>query len=141
MSDRRQFWLRATGLAVLLAVLGIWFWIESTPVPRVPPPPGKALVIDKSAQAQSARKAVIDELLAKGLVRRIETARGRALNMTLRPTFYALDDEMRLKYIDTVYAYYFDGSSMNDSVILRDARHGNEVGFYNPYKEGLKLYK
>ena len=141
MADRRQFWLRASGLAVLLGVLGIWIWIEATPAPRVLPPPGQALVIDKSARAQSERKAAIDNMLAKGLVRRIDTGRGGSLSMSLRPTFYALDDETRRTYIDVVYAYYFDGSSVNDTVILRDSRHGNEVGYYNPYKDGLRIYK
>lgn len=141
MNDPRQFWLRASGLAILLGVLGIWFWIEATPVARVPPPPAQAIVIDKSAHVQRERKIVIDDMLAKGLVRRIEAGRGGALSMSLRPTFYALDDEARLKYVDVVYAYYFDGSSVNDTVILRDARHGNEVGQYNPYKDGLKIYK
>ena len=141
MSDRRQFWLRASGLAVLFGVLGIWLWIEATPAPRVPPPQGQTLVIDKSARAQNERKEAIDEMLAKGLVRRIDSGRGRSLSMSLRPTFYAMDDEARKKHIEAVYAYYFDGSSVNDTVILRDARHGNEVGQYNPYKGGLTIYK
>ena len=141
MTDRRQFWLRASGLAVLLGVLGIWFWIEATPVVRVPPPPEQAIVIDKSAQAQSERKVIIDDMVAKGLVRRIDTGRGGSLSMSLRPTFYAMDDEARRRHIDVVYAYYFDGTSVNDTVILRDARHGNEVGQYNPYKGGLRIYK
>ena len=140
MTKRRQFWLRASGLAFLLGVLGIWLVIEATPVPRLSPPQGQTIVIDKSAQAQRERKEVIDSMLEKGLVRRIDTARG-ALSMSLRPSFYALDDEMRRKYIDVVYAYYFDGGSVNDTVILRDARHGNEVGQYNPYKGGLRIYK
>ena len=141
MMARRQFWTRASGLAFLLGVLGIWFWIEATPVPRVPPPPGQVIAIDKSAKAQSERKAFIDEMLAKGLVRRIDTGRGGSLSMSLRPTFYTMDDEARKKHIEAVYAYYFDGSSVNDTVILRDARHGNEVGQYNPYQGGLKIYK
>ena len=141
MNDRRQFWQRASGLAVLFGVLGIWFWIEATPVARVPPPPAQAIVIDKSAHAQRERKVVIDDMLAKGLVRRIEAGRSGTLSMSLRPTFYAMDDETRKKHIEAVYAYYFDGSSVNDTVILRDARHGNEVGHYNPYKGGLTIYK
>jgi len=141
MTDRRQFWLRASGLAFLLAVLGIWFWIEATPVARVSPPPGKAIVIDKSTEAQRERRAVIDAMLEKGLVRRIETGRGGSLSMSLRPTFYTLDDETRRKYVEAVYAYYFDGASVNDTLILRDARHGNEIGQYNPYSGGLRIYK
>ena len=138
---RSPFFVRASGTAFTVAVLGIWLWIEATPTPRVAPPAGQALVIDKSAKAQSERKAVIDGLLAQGFVRRIDSGRGGSLSMSLRPAFYAMDDEARRKYIDVVYAYYFDGSSVNDTVILRDSRHGNEVGQYNPYKGGLSLYK
>ena len=141
MTDRSQWWQRASGLAVLFAVLGVWFWIEVTPQPRIAPPPGQALVIDKSARAQGERKGLIDELLDKGLVRRIDSERGGSLRVTLRQPFYVMDDSARRKYIEAVYAYYFDGSSVNDTVILRDARHGNEVGQYNPYKGGLNMYK
>jgi hypothetical protein len=132
--------MRACGIAIIVVVLGIWLWIEATPAPRVAPPEGKALVIDKSPRAQSERKAVIDGLLEKGLVRRIDSRSGE-LRVTLRPGFYVMDDDARRRYIDSIYGYYFDGSSVNDTVILRDARHGNEVGMYNPYKGGLKMYK
>ena len=137
----QQFWLRASGIVVLVTVLGTWFWIEITPEPRVAPPAGKAIAIDKSPDAQSARKALIDATIDKGLARSVEPPRGGTVRMTLRAPFYVLDDAVRLKHIEAVYAYYFDGSSVNDTVILRDARHGNEVGQYNPYEGGLKMYK
>jgi hypothetical protein len=141
VSKRSDFWFRASGLAFLLAVLGAWLWIEATPAPRIKPPARQALAIDKSLGAQRERKAVIDELLTKGLVRRIDAERAGSVRMSLRPQFYTMDDETRRKYIDVVYAYFFDGSSVNDTVILRDAQHGNEVGQYNPYRGGLKMYK
>ena len=134
------FWVRASGIAFVVAVLGIWLWIEATPAPRVAPPEGQALVIDKSPRAQGERKAVIDSLTQKGLVRRIDSGRG-SVRVSLRPGFYTMDEATRRKYIDVIYAYYFDGSSVNDAVILRDARHGNEVGQYNPYRGGLTMYK
>jgi ribosomal protein S16 len=40
-----------------------------------------------------------------------------------------------------IYRYHFDGSNVNDAVVLRDARHGNEVGRYNPYQGGLTTHK
>lgn len=134
------FWVRASGVAFTVAVFGIWLWIEATPAPRIAPSADKALVIDKSARAQSERKAVIDGLLEKGLVRRIDARRG-SLRVTLRPGFYNMDAETRRRNVEVIYGYYFDGSSVNDTVILRDARHGNEVGTYNPYKGGLNMYK
>lgn len=135
------FWGRAFAIAFTITVFSVWLWIEATPTPRVAPSAGQALVIDKSARAQSERKAVIDGLVEKGLVRRIESERGGTVRAVLRPGFYTMDDEARRGYIDVIYAYYFDGSSVNDTVILRDARHGNEVGAYNPYRGGLKMYK
>ena len=140
--QRSSFWVRASGIAFVVAVFGTWFWIEATPTPRVAPPAEQALVIDKSARAQGERKAVIDGLMEKGLLRRIDSSeRSGSLRVSLRPGFYNFDDETRRKYIDVIYAYYFDGLSVNDTVILSDARHGNEVGTYNPYRGGLKMYK
>ena len=54
-------------------------------------------------------------------------------NINLEPT--------RRRHAEVIYHYYFDGSSVNDTVILRDARNGNEVGRFNPYKGGLTMYK
>jgi hypothetical protein len=136
-----KFWVQVSGIAFVVTVLGIWLWIESTPAPRVAPPAGQALVIDKSARAQTERKAVIDGLMEKGLLRRIDGERAGTVRASLRPGFYLMDDDTRRRYIDVIYAYYFDGSSVNDTVILRDARHGNEVGTYNPYRGGLNMYK
>jgi hypothetical protein len=137
-----QSWLqRAIGFAVLFIVIGISMWMATTPAPRVKPKPAEALAIDKSAVAQRERKALIDELVAKGLLRRVDPERGGEVRVTLRPAFYLLDDETRRKYVDAIYAYSFDGSSVNDTVILRDGRNGNEIGQYNPYRGGLKIYK
>src|SRR5687768_10505957 len=115
--QQSTWWVRASGIAFVVAVLGIWLWLEATPTPRVAPPADKALVIDKSARAQGERKAVIDGLIEKGLLRRIYAERGGSLRVSLRPGFYNFDDETRRKYVDVIYAYYFDGSSVNDTVI------------------------
>jgi len=137
-----QSWLqRAIGFGVLFIVIGVSMWMATTPAPRVKPKPAEALAIDKSAAAQRERKALIDELVAKGLLRRVDPERGGEVRVTLRPAFYLLDDETRRKYVDAIYAYFFDGSSVNDTVILRDGRNGNEIGHYNPYRGGLKIYK
>lgn len=141
MADRKQRVQLAIGLAICAIVLGIWIWIEQKPVERVSPPPGKALVIDKSAAAQSERKALLDRLMAEGLVREVDSRRAGSIRVALRPAFYKLDEPTREKYLSAIYAYYFDGSSVNDTIILRDARHGNNIGRYNPYGEGLVMYK
>jgi hypothetical protein len=141
MSERKSVLPRAAGLAAVIAVLGSWLWLEATPPPRVSPPAGQAIAIDRSPRAQSERKAVIDRLVDDGLVRRIDPERGGTVRVSLRPTFYTMDDGRRREYVDVIYRYYFDGSNVNDAVILRDARHGNEVGQYNPYKGGLNMSK
>ena len=122
-------------------MLGVWFWIAATPLPRVAPPAGQAIAIDKSPGAQSERKAAIDALVTGGLVRPVASERGGTVRVSLRPPFYALDEATRRTHVDVIYRYHFDGSSVNDTVILRDARNGNEVGRYNPYQGGLNMYK
>lgn len=139
--SRSQFFKRALGLVLCLGVLGIWFWIEITPTAPVAPPPEKALVIDKSPRAQDERKALIDQLLDQGHLRRIDPVRDGAVRVSLRPTFYLMDVPTRTKYVDAIYTYYFDGSNVRETVILRDGRHGNEVGRYNPYTDGLSMSK
>ena len=141
MPEQKTFWGRALGLTVVVAVLGVWVWIEATPPERTAPPAGQAIAIDKSPGAQGERKALIDRLLADGLVRNIDDPRAGILRASLRPGFYALDEAKRREYADVIYRYYFDGSSVNDRITLRDARNGNEVGEYNPYKGGLKMYR
>ena len=136
-----RLFFRAAGLAVVVGVLGAAVWLAATPAPRVTPKPSETVVIDKSQRAQDERKVIIDELIAKGLVRRIDPERGGSIRVTLRSTFYTMDDETRRKYVEVIYAYVFDGTSVNDTVILRDAQHGNEIGQYNPYRGGLKMYK
>lgn len=141
MAIRSQFFRRALGLVLCLGVLGIWAWIEITPTERIAPPPGKALVIDKSPRAQDERKALIDQLLDQGHLRRIDPVRDSTVRVSLRPTFYLMDVPTRTKYADAIYRYYFDGSNIKDTVILRDGRHGNEIGRYNPYGDGLSMSK
>lgn len=133
-------WQRATGGAFVVIVLGIWLWIETRPVERLAPPPGAAMSIDKSDAAQKERKAHIDRLLGDGFLRRIDEGRG-SVRAVLRQPFYDLERVAQRDHLEIVYRYYFDGTNVNDEVVLRDARNGNKVGEYNPYKEGLKIYK
>ena len=135
------FWRRALGFAGLVAVLGVWVWIEATPPAAVAPPAGQAIAIDKSPDAQADRRRVIDKLIADGLVRRIDPERGGIVRVSLRPQFMALDESTRRGYVDVIYRYHFDGSNINDAVVLRDARHGNELGRYSPYRTGPTLPK
>lgn len=141
MADRSHAIPLAVGLMLCAILLGIWIWIEQKPLERVSPPPGKALAIDKSTRSQAERKAVLDRLIEQAYVRRYDRKGPASVQVALRPSFYQLDEETRTKYLHEVYAYYFDGSSTTDTLTLRDARHGNNVGRYNPYTDGLVMYK
>src|SRR5688572_2670340 len=113
MTVRPQFVRLIIWLLLCFAVLAVWIWIERRPVADVAPPAGKQVVIDKSAHAQNERKAFIDGLVERGLVRPIEPRRNHgSLRVSLRPTFYMIDGVTRKEYIDVIYAYYFDGSNI-----------------------------
>src|SRR4051812_8781684 len=117
-ASARPIWAKASGLLITLVVLLAALWIEATPPQRAPPPAGQALRIDKSTPAQEQRKMVIDKLLSDGLLRRIEsdTSGGGEVRASVRPGFYLLDEATRREYAHVIYAYYFDGSNMNDVV-------------------------
>lgn len=140
MPERRTLWLRGLAPSVLIAVLGAWLWLGATHSTAVAPSAGAAIDIDKSPGAQGDRKRVIDGLVADGLVRRIDVQRGGKVRVSLRAPFLGTNDGMRRTYADVIYRYHFDGSNVNDTIILRDARHGNEVGRYNPYQGGLNMH-
>ena len=141
MAERSHSIQLAVGLIVCAIILGIWIWLEQKPVERVSPPPDKVLAIDKSSAAQAERKAIMDRLIEQGYVRQYAKKGPASVQVTLRPAFYELDQPTRTRYLHAVYAYYFDGSSTTDALALRDARHGNNVGAYNPYTDGLRMYK
>ena len=57
----------------------------------------------------------------------------------MRPAFYALDFDIKDKFVSVVYAYYFDGTNIADSVRVIDSNSGKEVGNYSPLNPGLKM--
>jgi hypothetical protein len=136
---RIKAWL--TVAAIACALLIAWALIERSTPREVPAPPGQAIALDRSERAQREREALVAKMVADGLVRRIDKTRDGSPRVVVRPAFYELDAETRTHHIEAVYALYFDGSSMTDTVYLRDARHGNEVGEYNPYAGGLRMVK
>jgi hypothetical protein len=137
---RVRAWLTVAAMAVGLYIA--WVLIERAESTRdTTPPAGQAVAIDTSSDAQRERKAHVDKMIADGLVRRLDRARDGSPRVTLRPAFYELDVETRRRHIEVIYALYFDGSRTSDTVYLRDSRHGNEVGEYNPYAGGLRMVR
>ena len=98
----------------------------------------KVATIDKSDKMQKQRKAFIEKLMEKNIFQKVEEP-GTIPNVWVRPAFYALDFDTKQKFIGVVYAYYFDGSNITDSVRLIDSLSGKEVGDYSTVNPGLKL--
>jgi hypothetical protein len=136
---RIKAWLVTIAMVVGLYVT--WVLINRSGPENVAVPPERAIAIDQSDAAQRERQARVDKLIADGLVRRIDKARDGSPRVTLRPPFYVLDPETRRTHIEVIYALYFDGSRVTDTVYLRDSRHGNEVGEFNPYAGGLRMVR
>jgi hypothetical protein len=136
---RIKAWISVIAMAIALYIA--WLLIQHYTPPAPPPPADKAVSVDTSADAQRARKAHVDKMIEDGLVRRIDKTRDGSPRVTLRPAFYELDPEVRRKHLEVIYALHFDGSRTSDTVYLRDSRHGNEVGHYNPYAGGLIMVR
>src|SRR5436309_15188963 len=99
--------------------------------------------IDKSDEAQKGRAEIIQELTQKGLFAKIEehqTSGGsRSVDLWVRPVWYTLDYDEKGTFTNTVYSYYFDGTSISDRVAIFDSKTGNVIGQYSLATGGLHL--
>lgn len=97
------------------------------------PPSAKA---DDGKQGQ--RREFLQGAIAKGIFTKIEKPFSRPY-VWVDAIFMMLSYDQKSTFISVVYAYYFDGSSVSDSVILKNHFTGKEVGTYNRRWMGLKL--
>lgn len=95
--------------------------------------------IDKSAEAQKKRKDLIDRLIERGLFEKIEMP-GSLPRLWIKSAFYALEFDAKESFVSVVYAYYFDGNDLTDSILIFDSKTGKEVGSYSSENPGLRLY-
>lgn len=98
----------------------------------------KAPTLDKSEKMQKRRKDLIEKLIGQEIFQKVEMP-GSLPRVWVRPAFYALDFETKEKFVSVVYAYYFDGTDITDSVRVIDGMSGKEVGNYSPSNPGLKM--
>jgi hypothetical protein len=136
---RLRAWLVAGAIGGVLLVA--WTTIDQHEGAPSAAPQATRIDIDRSAHAQQERHAVVEKMIADGLVRRIDRTRNGSPRIVLRPAFYQLDPHTRQRLVEAVYGLHFDGSRPGDTVYLRDSRHGNEVGDYNPYTGGLRMVR
>jgi hypothetical protein len=94
--------------------------------------------IDKSEKMQEQRKGLIEKLIRQGIFQKVEVP-GSLPRVWVRPAFYITDFETKERSVSVVYAYYFDGTDISDSVRVFDSMSGKEVGNYTPSNPGLKM--
>jgi hypothetical protein len=107
----------------------------SRPAYQAPTPP--VATIDKSAQMQADRKRLIERLISEGIFQKVEIP-GNLPRLWVRPAFHLLDFDRKQSFVSVVYAYYFDGSRVSDTVRLFDSKTGKEVGAYS--SGGLRMF-
>jgi len=93
--------------------------------------------IDKSETKQAGREKLIKKLQTERVFHKIETP-GTLPRLYVAPRFYTLDFDMKQQFVSVVYAYYFDGKKITDSVRIYDSKSGKEVGYF-ALPQGLKL--
>lgn len=90
------------------------------------------------ADMQADRMAFIEKLIAKGVFQKVEIP-GNLPRLWVRPAFYALDFNLKSKFVNVVYAYFITENPRYDIVVIYDSKTGKEVGKYADVYGGLKL--
>lgn len=93
--------------------------------------------IDKSDSMQAGRLKLMEKLRAERVFQKVEIP-GNLPRLYVAPRFYTLDFDMKQKFVSVVYAYYFTGKNITDSVRIYDSRSGKEIGHF-AMPSGLKL--
>jgi hypothetical protein len=93
--------------------------------------------IDKSSEAQTKRKQLIDNLIAQGVFAKVEMP-GTRPYIWVTPSFYALEYDAKTSFTRLVWSYYFGPNDRYEGVTLRDNITGKNVGTFDMVS-GLKL--
>ena len=124
---------RITLVVIILVTLGVVDYIQRKGKEK-PPPTTIVVRQDKSPEMQEKRLAFIKELVSRGVFSKVENINksGHPMpNVWVGSTFYGLEFDEKKAFLGAVYAYYFDGTRMTDTVYLMDRRSGKEVGRFN----------
>lgn len=93
--------------------------------------------IDKSEAKQAGRLKLMEKLGKELVFQKVEVP-GNLPRLYVTPRFYTLDFDMKQSFVSVVYAYYFDGKNITDSVRIYDSKSGKEIGGFS-MPGGLKL--
>lgn len=86
--------------------------------------------VDKSEEAQKGRADLIQKLIGSGIFEKVEMP-GNLPRLWVRQGFHDLEFDAKQKFVSVVYAYYFDGSNLSDSVRIYDNMSGKEIGRFD----------
>ena len=110
---------------------------SQSPAPPTSPTRAKTPIIDKSPAMQNKRKKMMQDLIRNGVFEKV-TVPGTLPRLWVTPSFYLLDFDTKQSFVSVVYAYYFDGTSYGDVVLIYDNLSGKEVGKYSTV-QGLNM--
>ena len=88
---------------------------------------------------QEKRAKLLQDLVNRNVFTKIEMP-GNLPRVWVGPIFYTLDFDVKQNFASVVYAQYFDGKGLTDSVGLYDSKSGKEIGRYSAAGGGLKLF-
>ena len=88
---------------------------------------------------QEKRAKLLQDLVNRNVFTKIEMP-GNLPRVWAGPIFYTLDFDVKQNFASVVYAQYFDGKGLTDSVGLSDSKSGKEIGRYSAAGGGLKLF-
>jgi len=102
-------------------------------------PEATKATVDRSDEMQSNRLKLMEKLRAQGFFQKVEMP-GNLPRLWVGPAFHSADFEAKQKFVSVVYAYYFGGTNIADSVRIYDGKTGKEIGDYSIGNPGLKLF-
>ncbi len=106
-------------------------------VTKQPAPKPTSGVTDTSAETQAKRYNYIQELIAKGVILKVEKP-STLPHVWVTPAFYTLDFDMKQTFISVIWTYYIVQDSEATTVRLFDGKTGKQIGTFDQYS-GLKL--
>jgi hypothetical protein len=77
--------------------------------------------IDKSPEIQTERKQFLENLVAKGLFYAIDMP-GSLVHVRVSDSFLVLDHDTQFNFYSVVYCYFYDGMSLGDCVVVKNAK-------------------
>jgi thioredoxin-related protein len=122
---------------LLFILIIVSLFISACSTQTTAPAPTPTSTIDASAEMQAKRYDFIQDLIAQGILLKVEKP-STLPHAWVTPLFYSLNFDDKQSFISVVWTYYFVKDSKATTVILYDSKTGKQIGTFNEYK-GLEL--